>query len=168
MREKAGMVVLFCLMLLSLAGCSLPAAESAAPANPGQASPTLDAAVAGVEATAQRPTDIPLGELGADGYPLTPEGVVHAFLSDYELEPEHMIQYLSSARQANLPKGGAIELLRFNGMMEGFFIEAAAVRPDPPGADVQAAVRVGGQEVRRNFVLFKENDHWVIDRIDTP
>ncbi len=94
-------------------------------------------------------------------YPTSPEGVVQAFLASYSDQPGQMDSYLTQAQSAS----GAASMLGFDGALEGFVIDAAAVNPEPPAAVVSAAVKVGGAEIRRTFTLGKEDGQWKIETI---
>lgn len=98
-------------------------------------------------------------------YPDTPDGVVEAFLEAYPDDETLMLRCLSKARRAALPPGGAGELLRVQGDLEGFVIQSATVQPNPPQAVVTAAIQAGGDEVQRTFTLIREQQGWVIEGI---
>jgi hypothetical protein len=100
-----------------------------------------------------------------DIYPSTPEGVVEAFLIAYQGSPDLMKQYLSSGLITHLPTGGAAGLLGFNGTLQGYVIQSGSGMLNPPGAIVKVALKVGGQDLNRNFTLLQENGKWVIDTI---
>ncbi|MDZ4159641.1 MAG: hypothetical protein U1B80_07610 [Anaerolineaceae bacterium] len=148
MQNKLWVLPLLVLMAAALA-CSLPAGlagsqpEGAKQDQPAEASP-------------------------AENYPAAPEEVVQEFLSAYAIDPAWMTNYLSRQRLANLPPGGALELVQLHGELEGFSVLAAAVNPDPPAALVTVALRVGGAETQRSFSLVMENGRWVIDAIEIP
>lgn len=164
---------IFILMLLALliAGCSPialtnnPNPQPATPAQEAQnpAADELQGALLKLQPEAAMPAVPAPGE-----YPSSPEGVVQAFLASYEAEPQQMAAYLSAGQAANAPAEGAAGLLDFNGAIEGFVIDAAAVSPEPPAAIVSAAVKVGGSETRRTFTLGKENGRWKIEAVETP
>jgi hypothetical protein len=100
-----------------------------------------------------------------DMYPSTPEGVVEAYLIAYQGSPELMKQYLSSGLLTHLPVGGAAGLLGFSGTLQGYVIQSGSGMLNPPGAIVKVALKVGGQDLNRNFTLLQDNGKWVIDTI---
>lgn len=100
-----------------------------------------------------------------DAYPPTPEGVVENFLQSYQEAPNQMEQYISPATLAQPQPGGAVGMLNINGSLEGMMIESAVVNPNPPSAVVTVAMRVGGKDVTRTFLLSKNNEQWKIDSI---
>jgi hypothetical protein len=97
-------------------------------------------------------------------YPSSPEGVVQAFLAIYDNNPQDAVTYLSSGAQASFNAA----LLQFNGPVEGFTIDQAAVNPDLPGAFIGVAIQSAGSETRRDFTLGKENGQWKIETISAP
>jgi hypothetical protein len=101
-----------------------------------------------------------------NGYPKAPEGVVRLFLTAYTLDPKQMNVYLSDNRLSNMPPGGALEMLKLNGTMEGFVIESASVSPSTGAAEVVVSVRSGGKDDSRTFKLLSANGKWAIDAID--
>ncbi len=129
---------------------------------PIQEAPSQEAQAAAAAVESQIPAVPAPGE-----YPTSPEGVVQAFLASYVAQPKEMKSYLSQSQADSLPSGGIKALLGFQGDLEGFVIDAAAVSPQPPAAVVSAAVKVGGAEIRRSFTLSKENDAWKIESIES-
>jgi hypothetical protein len=111
----------------------------------------------------QKPTLIPL-QIPTE-YPQSPEAVVQAFMAAYQADPVMMPLYLSSGIRHALPEGGIIELLGFDGVLEGFSLESAAVQLDPPFALIGVQVQVSGEVSYRGFNLSHEQDRWVIDSI---
>ncbi len=143
------------LWVLLLAACNLP--ELAAPTS-GSVQPT--------------PLIISLPQSGEaeGGVPTAPaaEDTVRAFLNAYQENPDQMKGYLSQNRVQKLTKGGALELLQFNGALEGFSIQAASVSPTTGVAQVEVEAKVGGAEVRRTFILVQEGGRWMIDAVRKP
>lgn len=135
---------------------------------PAQSSPD------GATAPAQAAEVIPPTETGAGvvmfptaapGYPADPEGVVAAFLTAYQDNPQDMQSYLSSGRLADLPEGGVNAFLGITGQLDGFAIQSAAVSPNPPAAVIAVGMVVDGSETSRYFYLAFDYSHWVIDDI---
>lgn len=100
-------------------------------------------------------------------YPGQPEGVVQAFLIAYQERPDQMSGYLTAARRANQPPGGSVGMLRILGPLEGVMIQSVVVNPDPPTAAIQALIKSGGVESRRQFILIRDGGLWGIDEIQT-
>ncbi|HSV85566.1 MAG TPA: hypothetical protein VLH85_03260 [Levilinea sp.] len=105
-----------------------------------------------------------LTQAASGQYPTSPEGVVQAFLAIYETNPHEALIYLTSGAQAAFDPA----LLQFNGAMEGFSIDQAAVNPDLPGAFIGVAIQISGSETRRDFTLVMENGQWKIETISVP
>jgi hypothetical protein len=102
-----------------------------------------------------------------EGYPGQPEGVVQAFLIAYQESPDEMSGYLTAGRRANQPPGGSVGMLRILGPLEGLMVQSVVVNPDPPTAAIQALIKSGGIESRRQFILILEGGLWGIDEIQT-
>lgn len=94
----------------------------------------------------------------ASDYPDSPEGVVRDFLIAYQEGTDDLAQYV----MGSLDNSGAVELLDINGMMMGFLIQSASVRPDPPGATIEVGISLGNEEVVRVFNLTKIDERWMI------
>jgi hypothetical protein len=99
-------------------------------------------------------------------YPSGPEDVVQAFLVAYQDDPDGMSHYLSNARLAQMPEGGAAALLNIGGTLEGFVIQSASVSQNPPEAAVTAALQVDGAKVLRVFRLGQQDKAWFIEEIN--
>ncbi len=97
---------------------------------------------------------------------LTPEDIVYSFLTAYEDNPDEMILYLSKSMKESLPGGGIIELLGFNGMVEGLVFQSGSGSPDSDLAVVEVHLQINQQEVIRKFTLLKQNDTWLITAIE--
>ncbi len=178
MNRKTLAVPFFVLLVftLLLSACGAPATPTAVPESVGQGDSQVGGGAPGIavqgnqnpaagemqaaapqvkEAEAAMPAVPAPGE-----YPGSPEGVVQAYLASYSDQPGQMDSYLSQGQA-----GDSASLLGFEGSLEGFVIDAAAVNPDPPAAVVSAAVKVGGAEIRRTFTLGQENGQWKIELI---
>jgi hypothetical protein len=46
-------------------------------------------------------------------------------------------------------------------------IQSVVVNPDPPTAAIQALIKSGGVESRRQFILIRDGGLWGIDEIQT-
>ncbi|MCJ7626220.1 MAG: hypothetical protein MUO76_22240 [Anaerolineaceae bacterium] len=102
------------------------------------------------------------------GYPETPEAVVYAFLTSYEIDQNEMLFYLSSSLLSNLPAGGVFTLLQFDGVLEGFVFQSGSSSEDPKIAVVEVKIRVDGEDSLRIFYLIRENQYWLITSIEIP
>jgi hypothetical protein len=100
-------------------------------------------------------------------YPTAPEGVVLSFLTSYQEAPDRMSSFLSTARRAQQPPGGATAMLQISGNLEGMVIQSAAVNPDPPTASIVVVIRAGGKDYPRKFVLTRDSTVWGIESIDS-
>ena len=99
-------------------------------------------------------------------YPNTPEGVVQAFLLALQARPELAPRYLSNDLRKNLPANGALDLLGVPGVIQGVAIQSGAASLDPPEAGVEVGFQVDQTMSLRRFHLLKENENWVIDKIE--
>jgi len=100
-------------------------------------------------------------------YPTAPEGVVLSFLTSYQEAPDRMSSFLSTARRAQQPPGGATAMLQISGSLEGMVIQSAAVNPDPPTASIVVVIRAGGKDYPRKFVLTRDSTVWGIESIES-
>ena len=118
-------------------------------------------------------------------YPATPEAVVQAYLLSLQANPGLALRYLSASLKTQIPVGGPADLLQVSGVITGTAIESGAVSLDPPLAKVDVGfmveektplpegtlvVKKGDVKVEmfnRRFNLIKEDDHWVINSIET-
>lgn len=99
-------------------------------------------------------------------YPTAPEGVVLSFLDSYQEAPDRMSAFLSAARRAQQPPGGATAMLQISGDFEGMVVQSAAVNPDPPTASIIVMIQAGGKNYLRKFVLTRDAVVWGIDSIE--
>jgi hypothetical protein len=79
-----------------------------------------------------------------------------------------MLFYLSSSLLSNLPAGGVISLLQFDGVIDGFVFQSGSSSEDPNLAVVEAKIRVDGEDTVRIFNLMRENQYWIITSIEVP
>jgi hypothetical protein len=159
-EEKMKIKILFTVLLVAFitAGCTSTLPQPATAAESQIQTFAADVAAENVNPVSGI-TQIANGE-----YPTSPEGVVQAFLVTYDNSPLDAIPYLSSGAQASFNPN----LLQFNGSLEGFTIDQAAVNPDLPGAFIGVAIQSAGDETRRDFTLVKENGQWKIETISVP
>lgn len=101
-------------------------------------------------------------------YSQTAEEVVYAFLTAYEIDQNEMLFYLSPSLLSNLPAGGVISLLQFDGLIEGFVFQSGSSSEDPNMAVVEVKIRVDGEGTVRIFHLMRENQYWQITSIEVP
>jgi hypothetical protein len=155
------MIIMVCLLVIVLTACGItPASDT----SPKQGDPQ-DASITNIPVT-PGPTEAVVNDPIPDD---SPEAAVKNILMAYQEDPAGMQAYLSSGLVAQLPAGGILEMMGLKeGMLEGFAIQMAAVNPDPPSAMVEVAIRTGGEDSIRRFILIKENGAWVIDKIETP
>ncbi len=114
-------------------------------------------------------TQAPLPVRSPDEYPRDPEGVVSAFLDDYQSDPDGLTAYLSEGLSQAVPDGGPGMLLRFRDFVEGFGLTNVAVNQNPPYAIITVTVKIAGTaDTSRIFKLTKENERWVITDILLP
>jgi hypothetical protein len=156
MNSKLKIFLAISAIVLATLACALPGSSSPQPSSESAPKPS---GVAKPDLSGQMAVD-------KSGYPTAPEGVVKTFLTAYTLDPTQMNLYLSQNRLANMPAGGALEMLKLNGNMEGFVIESAAVSPATSAALVVVTVKAGGVESARTFKLVKNEGKWAIDAIE--
>jgi hypothetical protein len=99
---------------------------------------------------------------------VSPEEVVYAFLTMYGTDSDDLMPYLSSSLIQQLPPGGIIEYLDFNGPLEGLVFEAGSSGQDPSVAVVKARMQVNGEETARTFYLTLQDGYWLIASIEKP
>jgi len=99
-------------------------------------------------------------------YPDNPDGVAQAFVTGYPDNTAEMLRYLSSSLKAALPSGAPAVLLKIQGDINGFAIISGSQASNSSEAQVVAAMLAGGKQVQRTFLFIKENNRWVINRID--
>lgn len=147
-------------LLTAMTACSMPEATGGRP--PAETP-------AGPGAAAQTPVgpDLPFQSSSKpQGYPLTPDEVVQAFLQAHQTEPDQMLIFLSSRQLAQMPSGGAAQLLQIGGALEEFAIQAASVSPEPPAAMVIVSLETSETKAERTFFLLQDGGYWVIDAIE--
>ncbi|MEA4906668.1 MAG: hypothetical protein GYA17_22220 [Chloroflexi bacterium] len=132
--------------------CNMPADQIASSnaAPDGAATPTFD---------------LP-GQSGGGGpYPLTPEEVVHSFITISQDDPVAATEYLSQARTDQVKESGAADLLALSGDIDAFAVESSSFSPEPLAAEVVVGIKMGERETRRTFELVVQDGRWVIDEI---
>jgi len=138
------------LLILSLAACSSPGGGAFSDAIPV---PTVTRGAA-----AQPESGI--------ASPITAEETVYVFLTAYENTPDEMILFLSPGLRENLPEGGVMELLGFEGTLEGLVFTSGTTATDSRLAIVEASLQFDGVEVRRVFYLEFQDGSWLITAIE--
>ena len=98
----------------------------------------------------------------------SPEDVVYAFLTAYEIDQNEMLFYLSSSLLEGLPSGGVISMLQFTGSLEGFVFQSGSSGEAPNLAVVEVKILMDGVDTVRIFHLTRDSGYWFIDSIEIP
>jgi type IV pilus biogenesis protein CpaD/CtpE len=154
---KTRILITVLLVALITAGCTSKPEQTAASV------PPVQNFAAGIAPENTNP-ESGITQVANGQYPTSPEGVVQAFLATYGANPQDALPYLTAGAQATLNSAA----LQFEGSIEGFTIDQAAVNPDLPGAFIGVAIQVSGVESRRDFTLVVENGQWKIETVSIP
>ena len=94
------------------------------------------------------------------------ENVVRQLLSAYEKDPATMTQFMTPRLQSQVPADGPRALLQASGPLQSYIIRAGRISPHLTSAEVEVAMVVDEVEITRGFILVKQGDTWLVDRID--
>lgn len=120
-----------------------------------------------VTATASPTSDPQILTLPAsqDGYPGTPEGVVHAFITVFPENPADAIQYLSPDLVAGLTPESLQNLLQLPGAVEGYMMLEGSGSAESETSQIKVAISSNQQNFVRSFTLVIRNGLWQITGI---
>jgi hypothetical protein len=128
----------------------------------------FSAGTQGTQESISVPTVTRVPEGGQSATPIAAEEVVFAFLTAYEDNPDQMIPFLSAELRENLPEGGVLGLLGFEGTLEGLVFTSGTTSANPNLAVVEARLQADGVEILRVFHLSRAGDSWVITGVEKP
>jgi hypothetical protein len=97
---------------------------------------------------------------------VSPEEVIYTFLTTYGNDPEDLMPFLSNSLIQQLPPGGIIAYLDFDGPLEGLVFESGSSGLEPNVAVVTARMQVNGEEMARTFYLTLQDGYWLIASIE--
>jgi hypothetical protein len=156
MREKAVLLAVV-MMGVMLSACVSLQPESSASKPAAILVPTATHS----STNEQNTTAIPTSEV-------SPEEVVYTFLTMYGTDSEDLMPFLSSSLIQQLPPGGIIEYLDFDGPLEGLVFVSGSLGQEPNIALVSARMQVNGVQTARTFYLTLQDGYWLIASIEKP